>query len=151
MIFNIPEEVIKLLLSILCGILVGVERETYKKPAGLRTYALVCLGSTIFSILSLSNVVSPHRIASGIVTGIGFLGAGTIWKTKNTIKGLTTAAGLWTTASIGMAIGLGYYEMAIIAVVLVLFLLILLGRVQKWIRKIQINRRKKCLKNGGRK
>lgn len=130
---NIHSPIVKLILSLICGLLIGLERETFNKPAGLRTYALVCLGSTIFTILAINEKVEYIRIASQVVTGIGFLGAGVIWKIRNKVQGLTTAAGLWVTASIGMAIGFGKYIIVISGVVLVLISLYIIGN---WSQKI---------------
>lgn len=97
----------KLLISAVLGGIVGYERETHERPAGLRTHVLVCLGATLFMILSISFRNDPVRIAAQIVTGIGFLGAGTILHQGTTIKGLTTAASLWIVSAIGMAVGIG--------------------------------------------
>lgn len=119
------EDVLKLVLAVIVGGLVGIEREAYHKPAGIRTHMLVCLGSAIFTIVSI--IIAPDgdfiRIAAGIVTGIGFLGAGTIFRAKNTIKGLTTAASLWAVAGLGLAIGAGLYVFTLIAALLVLLVL----------------------------
>jgi putative Mg2+ transporter-C (MgtC) family protein len=119
------EHILRLVIAIIIGGLVGIEREAYHKPAGVRTHMLVCLGATLFTIVSI--VISPQgefiRIAAGIVTGIGFLGAGTIFKTKDTIKGLTTAASLWAVAGIGLAIGAGLYVITVAAAILVILVL----------------------------
>lgn len=101
---------LKLLISAILGGLVGYEREVHERPAGLRTHILVCTGATLVMIISLSfGTVSgePGRIAAQIVSGIGFLGAGTIMKQGNIIHGLTTAASLWMVSAIGMAVGIG--------------------------------------------
>lgn len=118
---------IRMLLAMICGACVGLERSFKNRPAGLRTHMLVCLGATIASVIGLYlylNLGLPtdiSRLGAQVITGISFLGAGTIIKTKkNTIKGLTTAAGLWTTAIVGLALGAGFYEGAIIATILVL-------------------------------
>ena len=105
--------VINLTLAFLFGGIIGFLREAEGKTAGLRTHILVCVGSALLMMLSsymltLSSLADPGRIAAGVVTGIGFLGAGTIIVTgRNRVKGLTTAAGLWATACIGLAIGIG--------------------------------------------
>jgi putative Mg2+ transporter-C (MgtC) family protein len=106
-------EVNKFLLAILlCG-LIGIEREFRSKQAGLKTMIMIGLGSTLFTILSVKiGLGSADRIASNIVTGIGFLGAGVIFKEENQVKGLTTACVIWIVAAIGMAIGSGYYAQA---------------------------------------
>ncbi len=102
-----------LMATLLCG-LIGAEREFRSKQAGLKTMIMIGLGSTLFTILSIKIGLSSHdRIASNIVTGIGFLGAGVIFKEDNQVKGLTTACVIWIVAAIGMAIGSGYYEQAI--------------------------------------
>jgi len=118
--------VLKLLLATFLGSMVGFEREIHKKPAGLRTHSLVCMGSTLFTLVSLSMVgpnVDVSRIAAGVVTGIGFLGAGMIFKAENKVKGLTTAAELWALAAIGLAIGVGYYFAAFATSLIILLIL----------------------------
>jgi len=114
------ELVVRLILSFVLSGLVGLEREVSLKPAGLRTHILVGLGSTLFTVLSLQafSGSDPSRVAASIVVGIGFLGAGTIIKTKEKVIGLTTAATLWIVASIGVATGAGFYLLAIIATIL---------------------------------
>lgn len=112
-----------LLATLLCG-LIGAEREFRSKQAGLKTMIMIGLGSTLFTILSIKIGLSSHdRIASNIVTGIGFLGAGVIFKEDNQVKGLTTACVIWIVAAIGMAIGSGYYEQAIGVTLVVLLAL----------------------------
>lgn len=102
-----------LLATLLCGI-IGAEREYRSKSAGLKTMIMIGLGATLFTILSVKiGLGSQDRIASNIVTGIGFLGAGVIFKEENRVKGLTTACIIWIVAAIGMAVGSGYYEQAI--------------------------------------
>ncbi|MFW9952736.1 MAG: MgtC/SapB family protein [Candidatus Thorarchaeota archaeon] len=100
--------------------MIGFERERIDKPAGLRTHILVAVGSTQFTILSFYAFPGsdPARIAAAIVTGIGFIGAGTILQSKDKVTGVTTAASLWVTASIGIAVGIGYYLVATIVVIL---------------------------------
>lgn len=112
-----------LMATLLCG-LIGAEREFRSKQAGLKTMIMIGLGSTLFTILSIKIGLSSHdRIASNIVTGIGFLGAGVIFKEDNQVKGLTTACVIWIVAAIGMAIGSGYYEQAIGVTLVVLLAL----------------------------
>ena len=125
-IITIPwEQILKLVISVVIGGLVGIEREAYHKPAGVRTHMLVCLGAALFTIVSM--VAFPEgdfiRIAAGIVTGIGFLGAGTIFRAKDTIKGLTTAASLWAVAGIGLSIGAGLYIITVAAAILIVIIL----------------------------
>jgi putative Mg2+ transporter-C (MgtC) family protein len=112
------EIVIRLLVSLIIGLAIGLEREIQHKTAGLRTTVLICLGSTIFTLASLEfNAVGvmadPSRIAAQIVTGIGFLGAGAIIQTRASVHGLTTAATIWVMASLGLAVGLGAYVLAV--------------------------------------
>ncbi|WP_421941732.1 MgtC/SapB family protein [Pedobacter sp.] len=123
--FITQSEVNKFLLAtLLCG-LIGAEREYRSKSAGLKTMMMIGLGSTLFTILSIRIGVTSHdRIASNIVTGIGFLGAGVIFKEENRVKGLTTACIIWIVAAIGMAVGSGYYEQAIGVTAVVLLALI---------------------------
>ncbi len=111
------ELVLRLLLAFALGGVLGLERERVDKPAGLRTHILVSVGSCLFTILSLTAFPGsdPARVASYIVAGIGFIGAGTILQTRERIVGITTAASLWLVASIGMAVGAGFYLLAAIA------------------------------------
>jgi len=103
-----------LLLATFLGAVVGIEREITVKPAGLRTHMLVSLGSCLFTIISIGFDFDPARIASGIVAGIGFIGAGAIWAENDKIQGITTASSLWVTAAIGLAVGVGDYPLAVI-------------------------------------
>jgi putative Mg2+ transporter-C (MgtC) family protein len=104
-------EAICILMAFLCGAIVGFEREKGHKPAGLRTQILICLGSAIFTMVSMSPALGGHepaRIAAQIVTGVGFLGAGSILRDRHQIVGLTTAATIWTVSAIGIVVGAGY-------------------------------------------
>jgi putative Mg2+ transporter-C (MgtC) family protein len=114
------ELVARLVLGFILSAIVGLEREVSLKPAGLRTHVLVGLGSTLITILSLNAFPGsdPSRVAASIIVGIGFLGAGTIIKTREKVIGLTTAATLWIVASIGVAIGAGFYLLAIVTTIL---------------------------------
>jgi putative Mg2+ transporter-C (MgtC) family protein len=119
-------EITLVVVAFLCGVCVGLERERHEKPAGLRTMVLICVGSTIFTLASVSPVLGGHepaRIAAQIVTGVGFLGAGSILRDRFMIKGLTTAATVWATAGVGVVVGAGY---AIAGVALSLTILITL-------------------------
>lgn len=129
------ELVLRLILAFALSGLVGFEREVSLKPAGLRTHILVGLGSALFTVLSLHAFLGsdPARVAASIIVGIGFLGAGTILKTKKKIIGLTTAASLWITASIGMATGAGFYLIAIITTLLA-YLVLKLTMFEKTLR-----------------
>ena len=118
------EVIIRLFLAILAGGLIGLEREVVHKPAGVRTHMLVSLGSALFVLLTMEKFPNEiARIIAGVATGIGFLGAGTIFKAKSEVHGLTTAASIWAVSAVGMAVGLGDYFMTIIAVVLILAVL----------------------------
>lgn len=125
------EEIIKISLALILGSIIGLERKTGHKPAGLRTHALVCLGATLISIISINYFPADYaRIAAGIVTGIGFLGAGAIIAERGTVHGLTTAASLWVISAVGLAIGAGAYLLATIVTLVVLGVLIL-GRIKE--------------------
>jgi putative Mg2+ transporter-C (MgtC) family protein len=130
--------VLKALLSIACGGLIGVEREIKQKPAGFRTNILICMGSALFMWLSIrvgldlsSTRGDPGRIAAQVVTGIGFIGAGTILHSRGHITGLTSAAMIWVVSAIGMAIGGGYLAVAILTTVLILLVQVGLGLVER--------------------
>lgn len=137
------EIIIRLLLSAIVGGLIGMEREVNNRPAGLRTHVLVTLGSALVMLVSIDGFYSladrvpgdPARLASQVVSGIGFLGAGTIMRTGNNINGLTTAASLWVSAGIGLAIGSGYYLGGVVTAVIVLVTLMSLGFFEKKILK----------------
>ena len=118
------EIAVKLVFAALLGLLIGSEREMHHKPAGFRTHALVCMGACLFTITSQAFQVNPSLVAAGIVTGIGFLGAGMVYQVKDKIYGLTTAAELWVLASIGIAVGIGYYFGAMISTIIVLAILV---------------------------
>lgn len=125
---------LRLLLAALIGGIIGIEREANKRPAGLRTHILVSVGSALIMMISLYGMplrADPSRIASNVVTGVGFLGAGTILRNGNTIKGLTTAASLWVCAGIGLAIGSGYYFAGVVTALIVLVSLVVLSKVEK--------------------
>jgi putative Mg2+ transporter-C (MgtC) family protein len=128
---NVDIEVgVKLLLSFLIGTLIGFEREYHSKAAGLRTMIMICLGSTIFTEISVSvGGASPDRIASNIITGVGFLGAGVIFKDGLTISGITTATTIWISSALGMAVGAGEYFIAVTASIIVLVVLVLLQQI----------------------
>ena len=135
----ITEFLPKALLAIACGGLVGVEREMRRKPAGFRTNILICLGSMLFMWLSIevANTLTsgghgdPARIAAQVVTGIGFLGAGTIIQSRGYIRGLTSAAMIWVVAVIGMAIGAGMAVVGVISTGLILLVQFGLGLLER--------------------
>ena len=127
----------KITLSAGLAMVIGAERERKDKPAGLRTHVLVAIGSTIFTLLSFINpfpgqgfAFDPTRIAAQVVVGIGFLGAGMIFLKGNEARGLTTAAGIWVTAAIGMAVGFGAYMIAIYSTILAFLILSAFGRLE---------------------
>jgi len=115
---------LRLFLSVIAGGLIGLEREIVHRPAGIRTHMLVSLGSALFVLVTIETLPNEAaRIIAGIATGIGFLGAGTIFKAKDEVHGLTTAASIWAVAAVGLGIGMGFYLMTIVAVVLILLIL----------------------------
>jgi len=130
--------IIRLILSVFLAGLVGWQRERAHTPAGLRTHMLVALGATIFTLiaseLGILVGIDTTRITAGIVTGIGFLGAGTIIQYQDSIRGLSTAASIWTIAAIGMAVGYGMYMLSIVGAVLTLLILLLEGFEKKLIK-----------------
>jgi len=131
----IPEILLRLLAAFICGAAIGLNREFHRKPAGFRTFALVSLGSAIV-VLSMQQSAGPDavsRAVQGIVTGIGFLGAGVIFRreTPHKVSGLTTAAAIWLTAGLGTAAGLGQYVLVIASTALSLLLLLLGGRFER--------------------
>lgn len=124
------QEVVTMLVSLALGTAVGWERQVGRKPAGLRTHALVCLGSTLFVLLTVhaatsygGGSVDPTRIIHGVVTGVGFLGAGSIMRQEGFVHGLTTAASIWIVAAIGVAVGVHAWGLAVTGTVLALVVL----------------------------
>ena len=129
---DIAEITLKLILAVALGGLIGFERESSQKPAGFRTNILICIGATmmmIFSQLILqegeSNSSDMTRIAAGVITGIGFIGAGTVIQAKGIVIGLTSAATLWAVAGLGLVIGAGYYLIAIIFTGIIILTLVI--------------------------
>ena len=140
---NFLTTLFRMCLAFLIGGLIGLERSYKNRPAGFRTHILVCLGATIASYVGIYMYIVAHlpldiaRIGATVVTGLGFIGGGTIMVTKkNTVKGLTTAAGLWTTGIIGLAIGAGFYEGAILATILVIIVEVFFAGVGARIKHI---------------
>jgi len=131
----LPEDIYKLLISFALGGIIGAEREYRSKSAGLRTLILICMGSTLFTILSIKISSDAGRIAANIVTGIGFIGAGIIFRENNRVVGITTAAIVWVTAAVGMGIGAGFYEVTVMCFVISGMTLVILAPVQKFIRR----------------
>jgi putative Mg2+ transporter-C (MgtC) family protein len=133
-----PDIFIKLLLSIIVGGAIGAEREYRSKSAGFRTLTLICLGSALFTIFSelIGAGNNPDRIASNIATGIGFVGAGVIFKGDFGVNGITTAAMIWVTAALGMGIGAGYELTSVIGCAMILVMLFVFGLAENWIDHI---------------
>jgi len=128
------EIIVQLILAITLGGLIGIEREKSNKPAGIRTHMLVALGACLFTISSMNLGMDAARIAAGIVTGIGFIGAGTIISSGKNIKGITTAASLWTTSAVGLLVGIGEYFISTIATLFILIILLLDFMIKKWLK-----------------
>jgi putative Mg2+ transporter-C (MgtC) family protein len=133
----------RLVLAAVLGGVIGAERELHAHPAGMRTHLLVATGCALFTVLSIygflggpseTAAVDPSRVAAQIVTGMGFIGAGAILKYGTSIRGLTTAASIWSTAAIGMAAGTGQWPLALVATIIVLISLWPLSRLARWLR-----------------
>ena len=125
-----PEHILQICAAFTAGGILGIEREYHSKPAGFRTIILICVGSCLFSILSNSFTTNGDRIASNIVTGVGFIGAGVVFKEGANIRGITSAATIWITASIGMCIGFRFYGLALLVLSLVMGTLIVLTKFE---------------------
>lgn len=131
------EIALRLFLAVIMGGLVGLEREVLNRPAGFRTHILVCVGAALIMMVSAYGFIDfggrfemdPARIAAQVITGVGFLGAGTIIQQRGNIQGLTTAASIWVVSGIGLAVGIGFYEGAALAMFFVLVSLILFSRI----------------------
>ncbi len=137
--------ILRLLVSAVCGFMIGFERKTRSKEAGIRTHAIVCLAAALMMIISKygfddtmfatnSKGTDTSRVASQIVTGIGFLGAGIIFYRRDMLHGLTTAAGIWATAAIGMAIGAGMYIIGVVSTAMLIILQVILHKPYKIFR-----------------
>jgi len=143
---SFQETGLRLLLSVLLGMLIGIERELTQKAAGLRTHTLVALGATVFTMISVSNMQAHEilaagnfhmeqdvsRIAAAIVSGIGFIGGGAVLRHGASIRGLTTAASLWMAASVGMLVGTGNYGVAVMSTALTVFILVIVRRLNRY-------------------
>jgi putative Mg2+ transporter-C (MgtC) family protein len=144
---DIIEVVLKLVLAIALGGLIGLEREASQKPAGFRTNILVCVGSAMMMMLSVMIIQTKGgttdtlvRMAAGVITGIGFLGAGTILHARGTIAGLTTASTIWLVAGLGLVIGAGFYVPALIFTALTIATLVLFRKVEEsYLRRAQFH------------
>ena len=153
---ELHEQILRLFLALLLGSVVGMEREYIQQSAGLRTHILVCLGATIFTMISISDITAgvvyghvaslgnasdpltnfrmvrdPARIASQIVVGIGFIGGGAVLRHGTNVRGLTTAASLWVMASIGMLVGVGSYQLAVVATFFSFLVLFIIGAMER--------------------
>jgi putative Mg2+ transporter-C (MgtC) family protein len=130
---------IRLTAGVLLGAVIGFERELHRQPAGFRTHSLVSLGAAIFTIVGAfgfgGDTVDPTRIAAQIVSGIGFIGAGTILQYRGQVRGLTTAASLWSVAGVGMAAGAGMYLVAGVSTVLIIVVLSLLDWIEEFAKR----------------
>ncbi|RYZ98327.1 MAG: MgtC/SapB family protein [Sphingobacteriaceae bacterium] len=130
-------DLLSIITSIICGGLIGFEREYKNKSTGFRTILLITLGSTIFTIVSRHGSGTDDRISANIITGIGFIGAGVIFKDKMSVLGLTTAAVIWTAAAIGMTAGIGYYSLAVVMTVITMIILVVVNKVELLIGTIK--------------
>jgi putative Mg2+ transporter-C (MgtC) family protein len=130
-----PDDLLSIILAVIFGGAIGLEREISGKAAGLRTNVLICLGAAVFTIISRQMAAGTNgsltRIAAQIVTGVGFLGAGAIIVDRGGVHGLTTAATIWLVASIGMACGAGFYALAVISTFIAILVLLGLGQLEK--------------------
>lgn len=126
---------LRVLIAAALGSFVGWEREQHGREAGIRTYGAVALGACVFALIAthITGGNNPHVVAAGVVTGVGFLGAGVIMKDKGSIVGLTTAATLWATASVGLAVGYGMYTLGLL-VSFILFTLLSIHHTPGWFR-----------------
>ncbi len=136
--WNVITIIVRLILSMVCGGIIGLTRSVKRRGAGFKTHSLVCLGSALVMMTgqyiyeNFGAISDIARLAAQVVSGVGFLGVGTIMVTRdNHIKGLTTAAGLWTCAGIGLSIGIGFYSGAVVTTVLVLFIYKFMGRIDE--------------------
>lgn len=132
------EQILRLLIAAILGGIIGVERESVHKPAGLRTHVFVSMGSALFTLIALAGIPNmsasydPYRMIGSILTGVGFIGGGVIiHRSDHQVEGITTAAGLWVAAGIGISVGIGNYVLAIATVLITLITLLGVGRVSK--------------------
>ncbi len=139
------EDFLKLFVAVILGALIGLERESKKKEAGLKTYSLVSLGSALFTLIALNLIkvyeenlavgLDPIRVIQAIAIGVGFIGGGIIIYRQFHVEGLTTAAGLWLSSAVGISVGAGFYEIAILASILALIILTFFSYIERWIFK----------------
>lgn len=138
--FSLPvDELISIGVSLFCGLVLGLEREYRNKSTGLRTIILICLGSTVFTIVSSHGTGSDDRIGANIITGIGFIGAGVIFKDKMGVLGLTTAAVIWVAAAIGMTAGFGAHSTAMTVTCVTMMILLFFGKLENWVNSLPQN------------
>ncbi len=147
---------LRLLLAVLLGAVLGIEREVMGKPAGLRTHMMVSMGAAAFTLVTLEIFSSvrqvmentrsdPIRIVEGIIGGIGFLGAGTIIRSRGSVEGITTAASIWVVGAVGLACGAGYFKVAGIIVAFAMVIISGVGRLEdRFIRRGENNRRRRA-------
>ncbi|RYZ98789.1 MAG: MgtC/SapB family protein [Sphingobacteriaceae bacterium] len=133
-------DLISIITSVICGGIIGFEREYKNKSTGFRTIMLITLGSTIFTIVSRHGTGADDRISANIITGIGFIGAGVIFKDKMSVLGLTTAAVIWTAAAIGMTAGIGYHSLAFVFTAITFTILVLVNKIEALIGVMQKNK-----------
>lgn len=140
--FDVDVEIgTRLLISFILGSAIGLEREYNSKAAGLRTMIMICLGSTIFTEISIMMGGStPDRIASNIVTGVGFLGAGVIFKDGLSVTGITTATTIWICAALGMAVGAGEYFVAVVSTGVIIIVLSIFNKLQRMVERLHQTR-----------
>lgn len=131
---DVSEVVIKLIVAASLGALIGLERKLKFSPVGIKTYSIVSLGAALFTVIA-SSIERPE-LAVGVITGVGFLGAGSIFRSKVRVTGLTTAALIWISAAIGMGVAFGYYEISIVTTLILYVILIIIGYVERRIEKI---------------
>ncbi len=132
--------ILRLFIAVVCGTVIGLEREMRDKAAGLRTHILVCLGACLFGMLGLALVAEYKaadilRLAQGLLVGIGFLGGGVIVREGASIRGLTTAAGIWVMGAIGLAVGVGYYQIALVGTIFGFLTITLFSRIEGLLKR----------------
>jgi putative Mg2+ transporter-C (MgtC) family protein len=132
------QSMLSMVIAVVLGALIGIEREVHGKPAGLRTNALICMGAAAFMVIAQRIGLAPDaisRMTAGIVTGVGFIGGGAVLRDRTNISGVTTAATIWVVTSIGIACGMRLYDMAVSITVLSLIVLAILGPLDRKIRR----------------
>jgi len=132
------QSILPMVIAVVLGSLIGIEREVHSKPAGLRTNALICMGAAAFMVIAQRMSLGPDavsRMTAGIVTGVGFIGGGAVLRDRANISGVTTAATIWVVTSIGIACGMRLYDMAVSITVLSLIVLVILGPLDRKIRR----------------